>query len=617
MCFATTAYFLPLLSNVLFLASTSLARSHSNDADNMSNVMWEQPASGSAYNTGDTVDAQWTARSEVVSPSFRLCEYSGPLPRDIFLEASRNNPLELWNKFARDDGDDDDDCGTIIWPAIKRADDGSYQVSLGVPEMLPGSFYLLMRDDFGSLAQSPVFSVSAALGPKNETASTGVEAMPQPSQSQKHKSIDPASVTPTDQASMNTSVDAGRNTSNAGQVLANPQPMQVPLTSQNATSSSGSISNGTVSLPKPMPSIPRGPIYIDSNNLLTSRHPTPVAAFAIPLSAAAAALLIAGCLAIRHHRTLKKEREKDRLTVRLLEKLHSDTLASSSSLPSLRYNDNVKHTFNTLPAAQPMQIQPIPLFMPMPVSLSMDRASGSSSLRRAGLPEYPVTYEPREITRQAFPYRSPLDHSTSGRAYSHSMSGNAGRYRSGIPSPPASLSRSRNLSLARWDHSSFSGLTRNGGTRRNSTFSIPHLPPLSFSSSSNNGAFGSLLHTGNQHSMSKKGSEISNSCTTSDILEDYCLPPPRPIPTSIVASDLAQCARGPRPLLPPSLLSAPQRLHVRDEAPSVAPEFSAGATTDGLSVDKPLPSRPSSVESKYGESDVYAAVASLLDKPCP
>ena len=347
---------------------------------------------------------------------------------------------------------------------------------------------------------------------------------------------------------------------------------------------------------------PKSPIYVDSSKLLSSSH-TPVAAYAIPLSAAAAALLIAGGLAIRHRSALLKERHEEKKTIRLLEKLSRSSTPSSQ--PASGPGDaKLSSTAPQLPL--PIQLQPIPLFMPMPVSPSSIQQQASLS---GGY--YTAAGEPRHITRKAYAYQSPIalpvDRSASGRPYSHSISG--GR---STPSTPSRSIRIRNLSTSTCFSPSptvTSEMEIAQGIRDGSlSTSAPYLPPLS---SSNLRQESHLSHPPYTTSMSKEHSVASDGCTTSEVLEDYCLSPRMDSDSRAARLDPARPSYTPYSV-PSSLISAPQRLHIRNEAPSGASFVPPGG--DRRPADLCSYMGTGSTNTYQGQGDVYAAVASLLHK---
>ncbi|KAF8631349.1 hypothetical protein AX15_002435 [Amanita polypyramis BW_CC] len=574
----------------LIFMPLSLAKGHYGDTD-APNIAWYQPVPGDAYSPGDTINAQWKSDREIISPSFRLCQSSGNARRRAYSEASDYTPV-----LARRG----DVCGTPIWPVVQQTDGGSYRVSIEVPEIsLAQSYYLQMEDNFGTLMQSPIFSVSPAQGLSNDTTASNAPASASTARTSEHKN-DASEAT----------LDQSSSTSNATDVsssidpqLVNPQSGQAPLSQQNATSTiDGSLPMNSTT--RAVPSTSKSPIY--STNLLSSSRPTLVAAFAIPLSAAAAALLIAGGLAVRHRRALRADREKDRQMLRLLEKLRgSGTLPSSASVPLSNGPGDVKHPPTAPQLPHPIQLQSIPLFMPMPLSVSMEQAS------QTPLPGYPTIGEPRQITRKAFANESSVGHSAPSRPYSRSVYSYLRQsHVSAVSTPiPSTRSRTRNLSTTQTYLSSSPTINETGvGIMRETTsFPAPYLPPLSFSGSPSRRSY----------PMSKEALSISNSCSTSG---DYYIPVPpmnsaSPTRLDSVKHSPSHASTVKPPSLPSCLISAPQRLHVRNEAPSGALDWpNVGDEGDH----RVGPFSQEHMSTEYGgQGDVYAAVASLLNKSCP
>lgn len=540
--FASVAGLLPLLSHILLFPPTLLAKEYHNEADGTPTITWKRPTSGATFQPGDTLAVEWISDSDIVSPSIRLCEGSTDTRRRRSLgEANKRHHRQIRRE---------NNCGESIWPEVQKTSNGSQHVDLDLPNAAePKSYYLLMQDNFGSLMQSPLFSVSSGQVSSSDAASTNAVADTITTASKTTPYTDDSGPTnlPAAQAPLSHPIAAG--------------PVQgVPLASFNSTE-------------KSTPGIPKGPIYVDSNNLLTHNHPPPVAAFAIPLTAAAVALLIAGGLAVRHCRARRKEREHDKLTSKILDKLRRlDTRNSSSVTQS-----------TNAPQIPPVQIQPIPLFMPISMEHDSIMATQRASTPKIG--------EARQSTRRAYCYRSPLGPPASN-GYIHSLSNDMScAHLRGI-SAHASSGRSRTRNLPAMEPYTSS-----------SPLSALYLPPPTFS-----------------RSMAKEESPISNSCTTSDILEDYCLPSPRL--GSVSHDPLGQGLNLPLnsspikpPPLPPSLLSAPQRLHIRDEAPTGAPILPS-ATHESEHEERPPSRMLTPAGSLYREQrDAYAAIASLLNKP--
>ena len=461
-----------------------------------------------------------------------------------------------------------------------------------------------MEDDFGWVAQSPVFSVSRTCHIFDDSSSLSLTngffvasqgAYDDADTSDAAAPTKTASVTTPDQANSAEATPSGQ-----AQTTDSSQSTQAPL--PGASGGPSDQGNSTVKYS------PKTPIYVDSSKLLSSGRPTPVAAYAIPISAAAAALLIAGGLAIRHRCALLKERDKEKKTIRLLEKL-----SRSSTQPASGTGDA---KLSSMAPQLPLQIQlePIPLFMPMPVSSSIQQQPSVSG------GYYTAAGEPRHITRKAYAYQSPIsvavDRSASGRPYSHSISGS----RSTTSTPSRSV-RIRNLSTSSTCFSLSPTVTSElgiaQGIRDGSSSSAPYLPPLSFS-----GQESSHLWQVNNPPytipMSKEPSVASDGCTTSEVLEDYCLSPRVHSDSRAARLDPTQKSYTPHHVelpLPSSLISAPQRLHVRNEAPSGASFMPPGG--NGRPADLFSHVNTGSTSTYRGQGDVYAAVASLLHKSCP
>lgn len=454
-----------------------------------------------------------------------------------------------------------------------------------------------MEDDFGWVAQSPTFSVSCSCytstGLHSRSLTIAIAPQGDSNDTSAASSSDAAASTATPYQSKHESTTSvgtpGQATLNSG--------AQAQTTGSSAEMPLPSATDGPLQGNSTVRHTAKGPIFVDSSNLLSSGRPTPVAAYAIPLAAAATALLIAGGLAIRHRAALRKERDKERKAIRLFEKLSRSSTISSQ--PGGGAGD-ASSIAPQLP--QLIQSQPVPLFMPTSLPLS-----SSSSMPQNSLSEkYPAAGEPRHITRNAYTYQSPIrvDCSVSGRPCSQSISNYT------TSTTPNRSVRIRNLSTASTCFSPSLSTNQLGIARevRDSSCSAPYLPPLSFSNSSSRGLFAS--HP--SYALAKESSVVTNECMTSEVLEDYFLSP-RLDSESRTRPCYADYPVDPPPL-PRSLISAPQRLYVRNEAPSSVPLMSPDR--NGHSAHYSL--QMGTAGPYQGEQkDVYAAVASLLDRSCP
>ena len=122
-------------------------------------IIWHSPSGTDVFGVGDTILANWAAERAVVSPSFQLC---------ISTEA------------VEDSVSADVTCGTTVWPVVTSSAEGLYSTSLSVslfysennlcscllstrsvPNVTSTSpVFLQIRDDFGSVARSPVFTLN-------------------------------------------------------------------------------------------------------------------------------------------------------------------------------------------------------------------------------------------------------------------------------------------------------------------------------------------------------------------------------------------------------------------------------------------------------------------------
>lgn len=150
------------------------------------NIIWTEPHAGDVYRSGSHIVGEWHSSDALPAPSFKLC---------------RNEPDA---GYASND-DDDNDCGTAVEPAVvPGVVDGSYQVTLTMPEVTEVSDFVLELFTEAGSSTSPPFSLSpsntpdpldpssaaqpngAALTPET----TALEAAPHPAQM--HVPVSPA-----------------------------------------------------------------------------------------------------------------------------------------------------------------------------------------------------------------------------------------------------------------------------------------------------------------------------------------------------------------------------------------------------------------------------------------
>jgi hypothetical protein len=118
-----------------------------------------------------------------------------------------------------------------------------------------------------------------------------------------------------------------------------------------------------------------------SPNVLSAKSSPPTAAFAVPLSAVAAIILIASGLFLKHRRKLQVRRAKD------IEKpSHTGTFSSYKSHASR--GSDVDHALPVLSRHHPYRSPPLPLFMPPDYGMKQQPAASLSKRHKFPQPTY-------------------------------------------------------------------------------------------------------------------------------------------------------------------------------------------------------------------------------------
>ncbi|KAJ7039882.1 hypothetical protein C8F04DRAFT_281936 [Mycena alexandri] len=220
-----------------------------------SNVAWISPLSSDIYPAGPML-AKW-ASDMVDLPSFKLCKASSTSDsrRDI-------GPSEPGG------------CGAPVWPAIIESA-GVYQATVTMPEVLAaGGYYLQMEDRSENKMRSPVFTLS----PDGATTSEPL-----------------AGVEPQAQAPFGP----------ANSPVASPTYMVSPLYPGSP------IATSAFSPPSALSQVLPAATFNPNPNVLSAKSAPSPAAFAVPLSAVAAIVLVASALLIKHRRKIAAQRARD------------------------------------------------------------------------------------------------------------------------------------------------------------------------------------------------------------------------------------------------------------------------------------------------------------------
>ncbi|QRW14615.1 haloacid dehalogenase [Ceratobasidium sp. AG-Ba] len=118
---------------ISYLLLSRLAQAASEAGDSSSGVKWVSPCSTSIYTSGDKMVASWSSPYGTASPSFQLCL------------------------------SDTQECGLAVWPNVKKLADGTYTITMTIPELGgDGSFFIRMEDDDGDIYNTPVFKLQGS-----------------------------------------------------------------------------------------------------------------------------------------------------------------------------------------------------------------------------------------------------------------------------------------------------------------------------------------------------------------------------------------------------------------------------------------------------------------------
>ncbi|KII94422.1 hypothetical protein PLICRDRAFT_427674 [Plicaturopsis crispa FD-325 SS-3] len=270
-----------------------------------SSITWTSPSDGDVFGPADTIHAAWKSAKEIAEPSFRLCATSGSSSDSV------------------------DGCGSTVWPAVRKHDQ-TYSITLTVPGVVSeGGFHLQMEDKSGAIAMSPAFSLSASeISGNAKSAHT--------SDSSGDDSDDPPAMTISALAHPPVSSATSKGgAASPGAVTSPGIPTSPGLpTSPGTPASPGNASSPGASAPPGASKAPGTPVSSSTPDLSVTRHPTPKAAFAVPIAFVAVVLVVAGALSIYHRRKLNKERLLDKQNREVSRQSSLRSVATTSSVKS-------------------------------------------------------------------------------------------------------------------------------------------------------------------------------------------------------------------------------------------------------------------------------------------
>ncbi|KAJ6590508.1 hypothetical protein DFH09DRAFT_1358719 [Mycena vulgaris] len=276
-----------------------------------SNVGWISPLEQDIYGPGATILAKWASTETIDSPSFKLCMASPSISPRI---SDRRSSSTTGN------------CGATVWPTVAESA-GVYQAPVTVPDVPSrGEFYLQMENGSGTKMRSPVFTLSPVGASTASTSSSGSVPI---------AGIEPQAQAPLGPASLPAVPVA---------------PIAPPLYP-------GSLSAVAPAVPTPSSANEASATATFDPSVLSAKSSPPTVAFAVPLAAVAAILLVASGLFLKHRRKLRAQRAK------CAEKpSRTGTVTSRKSHTS--YGSEVDHALHVLSRHQGYRSPPLPLFMP-------------------------------------------------------------------------------------------------------------------------------------------------------------------------------------------------------------------------------------------------------------
>ncbi|KAJ7484664.1 hypothetical protein FB451DRAFT_1555112 [Mycena latifolia] len=238
---------------------------------------------------------------------------------------------------------------------------GVYQAPITVDDVpSSGQFYLQMEDSSGTKMRSPVFTLS----PVGASSSSGSESI--------------AGIEPQAQAPL------GPANSPVTPIVPPASPLALNQASAAAT--------------------------LDPNVLSAKSSPPPVA-LAVPLSAMAAIILVAGGLFLKHRRKLNAQRVKN-----------ADKPSRASTVSSYKTyasrGSEVDHALHVLPRHRGYQSPPLPLFMPQEYGMTKGQNTSPSKRDVFARPAY-ARWDPPAYGYVSYHRDSPADtHSSSPSMHS-------------------------------------------------------------------------------------------------------------------------------------------------------------------------------------------------------
>ncbi|KAJ7149029.1 hypothetical protein C8R43DRAFT_509308 [Mycena crocata] len=286
------------------------------------NVTWMSPLATDIFGPDTTmILAKWTSQDTVDSPSFKLCMASTSDLQRRFVRTSKDSRRQFVGE-RRSSSEDSGGCGTTVWPVISQTA-GVFMAPVAVTKVpSDGMFYLQMEDSSGNKMHSPTFSLSPVGMSTSHSSPDVSEPVP---------GIEPQAQAPLSAI-----------------------PPIVPQTSPLYPSSLSTLAAPTSTSTVNRASATTAPI---DPNVLSAKSAPPPVAYAAPLSAVAAIIIVAGGLFLKHRRKHgAQQRIKD-----------AENLSRTSTFNSYKSHgrSEVGHALNVLSRHHGYNRNPpAPLFMP-------------------------------------------------------------------------------------------------------------------------------------------------------------------------------------------------------------------------------------------------------------
>ncbi|KAG8692788.1 hypothetical protein FRC09_010958 [Ceratobasidium sp. 395] len=256
-------------------------------------------------------------------------------PDYIVQDLTKSSPYDSFSPSFQLCLSDTQECGEAVWPHIKRLTNGTYSITMAIPDLgEDNAFFIRMEDDDGVHSDTPMFKLQASPDQQGQASSPGSSSGSSSStadsassrQSNPNSTPSGGNGDKSNRGSSNDSKDGESETGSKGTGGARISEIPMPsATMSNSTSSPVGTVSTTASL---LPSATNKALVATSEN----NKPSTIA-IVIPLAIFAAAL--AGLVfSLRQRSKAKKEIERQNGTSRDEPSLHRTVSKESSSVTS-------------------------------------------------------------------------------------------------------------------------------------------------------------------------------------------------------------------------------------------------------------------------------------------